>query len=85
MSRFRSSEPTAATMRSRLRFIARYGLEDDYFENYARALSQLRPEDVQALIRDELVLERAVIGLRGPSAGVGAARNAFASPPSAPE
>lgn len=73
MNRIGLAHPSAAEAVRRMTELARYELEDDYYENYTRTLSHLRPDDIATLLKNEFVLEKAVVGLRGPKTSIDAA------------
>ncbi|MBL4632392.1 MAG: insulinase family protein [Kofleriaceae bacterium] len=80
MSGMGAASPTAAQAASRLTQLARYQLEDDYFENYAQMLAHLRPGDIAKLIESEFNIDQAIVGLRGPQAAIDSATKAFRTP-----
>ncbi len=96
MSHFVKETLTAAQAASRLTFLSRYNLEDDFYESYVYGLSTLKPADITALLDKEFNLHNAVVGLYGPAAAVSASekklrsllknggRKAVSPPPSKP-
>ncbi len=80
MSGMAAGSPTAADAASQLTELARYQLEDDYFENYAQMLAHLRPSDIAKLIESEFDVNQAIVGLRGPQAAIDSATKAFRTP-----
>ncbi len=80
MSGMAAGSPTAAEAASQLTELARYQLEDDYFENYAQMLAHLRPSDIAKLIESEFNVDQAIVGLRGPQTAIDSATKAFRTP-----
>ncbi len=74
MNQVGQQKVTAAVAAARLTYLARYNLEDDYYENYVRALAQTTPADVQRLLTTEFDRSHRVVGLVGPAASIGAAK-----------